>query len=161
MFDIIILFSLIVLSILLTIAIVRFGSRQGNWNSYESAIAGFLFFFIILATLVFVVFAGPLMPLEAWTNQWRVAKLEQYLHVGEPRSVFEAELGVKIPMPDLRSCCGTAPQQNQPGSKKGHERYYYLVAGAICLAEYQGVAVRFDRRDRIRSWRHVALADGF
>ena len=152
--------GLLILSAISTVVVVRFFSGRNKWNSYMTTTLGFILFPIILGTLVLIAFLGPLMPLEAWVNQWKVVTLERHLYVGEPRVAFEAELGKTIPSPDLRTCCGTEPQQNQPGSKKGHERYYYLVAGSVCTSAYQGIAVRFDRHDRITSWRRVAMADG-
>ena len=152
--------SLLVLSVVLTVVITRFVARKGKWNSYVTTAAGFMLFVPIVFILVFIVFAGPLMPIEAWMNQWKIVTLERHIYVGESRAALEKNFGKSIPLPDLRTCCGTEPQQNQPGSKKGHERYYYLVAGSVCTAAYQGIAVRFDRHDRITSWRRVAMADG-
>ena len=151
---------MLVLSAALTIGIVRFASRRGKWNSYVTPIVGFILFPVILALVVFVVFLGPLMPIEAWVNQWKVVTLERHLYVGESRATFEAKFGKTVPLPDLRTCCGTAPEQNQPASIKWHERYYYLVASSICMAEYRGVAVRFDRHERVRSWRRVETGLG-
>ena len=152
--------GLLILSAISTVVVVRFFSGRNKWNSYMTTTLGFILFPIILGTLVLIAFLGPMMPLEAWVNQWKVVTLERHLYVGEPRVAFEAELGKTIPSPDLRTCCGTAPEQNQPASIKWHERYFYLVAGSVCMAEYQGVAVRFDRRERVRSWRRVETGIG-
>jgi len=151
---------LLLASLALTIVVVRFVSRRGTWNSYARTALGYIAFPLILGTLLFIAFLGPAMPVEAWFNHWKVATLERHLYGGESRVALERQMGKAIPMPDLRTCCGTAPQQNMPGSKKGRERYYYLVASSLCVAEYRGIAVRFDRRDRMKSWRRVAFDFG-
>ena len=151
---------LLLASLLLTMVVVRFVSRLGTWNSYVRTALGYIVFPLILGALFFIVFLGPAMPIEAWFNRWKVATLERHLSVGEPRVALERQMGKAIPMPDLRTCCGTEPSQDRPASGKGRERYYYLVSGSMCIAAYRGIAVRFDRRDRVKSWRRVALADG-
>lgn len=151
---------LLLASILLTIAVVRFLARGRDWNVYMVTIFACICFPCILGTLLFIAFLSPIMPIEAWFNRWKVATLERHLYVGEPRVALERQMGKPIPMPDLRTCCGTEPSQNRPGAGRGRERYYYLVSGSMCIAAYRGIAVRFDRRDRVKSWRRVALADG-
>lgn len=152
--------SFLVLSVVLTVGIVWFASRKKKWNPYVTATIGLVLFFSIIASVSFVVFAGPLMPIEAWTNRWKVATFERHIYAGESRATLEENFGKSIPMPDLRSCCWSTTRQNQPGLEIRHERYYYFVSGAFCISEYKGVAVRFDLRDRVISWRRVAMADG-
>ena len=103
------------------------------------------------------------MPLESLTMRWKVEALERHLYVGESRLDVENQFGHGVPRPDRLG--GYAITSREAVTAPAHwdqhvGQYGYAESGAFCLQNFLGVAVFYDRHDRVRSWKRFGYGIG-
>lgn len=85
------------------------------------------------------------LPWQGAITDSNIEHFQRAVYRGEPRS----ELERRIPSPDARH-----------GIFLTDGGYYYIRRSQFCYVELDGFFVKFDRADRVVSWRREHSADG-
>ena len=97
---------------------------------------------------------GLLTPIASYIAQTRIAALERAIYAGEPRTAFEGGFGNALPAPDsITPFYSIADDGTTPAAGPRLRRYDFNAGGAICVAYYRGLEVRYNAQDRIAGWK--------
>lgn len=111
--------------------------RRRAWTLAGAAVG-----FAILATVfswgVYIALAG--LPWQQRIYERNVAGFKRAIYRGESKSALEK----RIPHPDYAF----------------DSAYLYIRRSSFCVVQFSGFHVRFDRRQRVESWKHEDRADG-